>query len=111
MKKFKDLLKEQPTNSGGFPQAYSQAAADDGPVAGFDKRLFPEPIDDLDQGYQTPGESGLAKWRFANVYPVMHLNMDQIDSMVQASKEFIGVMEKNTEDVVKQNYKQFINKK
>ena len=41
MKKFKDLLKEQPTNSGGFPQAYSQAAADDGPVAGFDKRLFP----------------------------------------------------------------------
>ena len=36
MKKFEDFLKEQPTNSGGFPQAYSQAAADDGPVAGFD---------------------------------------------------------------------------
>ncbi len=112
MKKFKNFLKEQPTNNTNSTSTVPGFSADaETPVAGIDKRLFPEPIDDLDQGYQTPGESGLAKWRFANVYPVMHLNMDQIDSMVQASKEFIGVMEKNTEDVVKQNYKQFINKK
>ena len=76
MKSFKDLLKEQPPNSGGFPQAYSNAAIKGGPVAGFDPKLFQGPVDDdlLDQGYQTPGESVLAKWRFSNVYPVVVSN-------------------------------------
>ena len=60
MKSFKQFLKEQPTMSGGNPQAYSQAADASGPVAGFDKRLFPANIDDLDQGYQTPAEPGQA---------------------------------------------------
>ncbi len=34
------LLSEQPTNSGGHPQAYSNAAAAGGPVAGFDPVLI-----------------------------------------------------------------------
>ena len=113
MKKFKDFLKEQPTNSGGFPQAYSQAAADDGPVAGFDKRLFPEPIDDLDQGYQTPGESGLAKWRFSNVYPVMKVTLDNnfgdgpsIDAMVDASKEYTDIIGQNAVRSMKKRFSQ-----
>ena len=115
MKKFKDLLKEQPTNSGGFPQAYSQAAADDGPVAGFDKRLFPEPIDDLDQGYQTPGESGLAKWRFSNVYPVMKVTLDNnfgdgpsIDAMVDASKEYTDIIGQNAVRSMKKQFSRFM---
>ena len=48
MKKFKDFLKEQPTNSGGFPQAYSNAAIKGGPVAGFDKKLFHQTGQDLE---------------------------------------------------------------
>ena len=115
MKKFKDLLKEQPTNSGGFPQAYSQAAADDGPVAGFDKRLFPEPIDDLDQGYQTPGETGQAKWRFSNVYPVMKVTLDNnfgdgpsIDAMVDASKEYTDIIGQRAVNSMKKQFSRFM---
>ena len=49
MKNFKKFLEEQPTNSGGNPQAYSNAAAAEGPVAGFDRRLFPTDDDLLSQ--------------------------------------------------------------
>ena len=117
MKKFKDLLKEQPTNSGGFPQAYSTAAADAGPVAGFDPKLFQDPVDDdlLDQGYQTPGESGLAKWRFSNVYPVMKVTLDNnfgdgpsIDAMVDASKEYTDIIGQNAVRSMKKRFSQFM---
>ena len=54
MKKFKEFLKEQPTNSVGNGGYTGSGGAN---VAGYDKRLFPTDIDDLDQGYQTPGES------------------------------------------------------
>ena len=110
MKKFKDFLKEQPTNhvgNGGF----TNAANPDGPVAGFDKKLFPGDEDLLSQDFQTPGESGLAEYEFAPIYPVMHLSLADIDAMVKASNEFTQIMNRHTEDVVKQNYKQFINKK
>ena len=115
MKKFKEFLKEQPTNSGGFPQAYSQAAADDGPVAGFDKRLFPEPIDDLDQGYQTAAETGLAKWRFSNVYPVMKVTLDNnfgdgpsIDAMVDASREYTDIIGQRAVNSMKKQFSRFM---
>ena len=42
-------------------------------ISNYDKFLFPIDDDDLSQDYQTPGESGLAKWRFSNVYPVQKL--------------------------------------
>ena len=110
------FLKEvAPTNSGGDPQAYSNAAAADGPVAGFDKKLFPSDIDLLDQGYQTAGETGLSKWRFSNVYPVMKVTLDDndgegpsIDAMVHASKEFVTLMDKNTQDYVKKRFSSFM---
>ena len=117
MKTFKDLLKEQPTNSGGFPQAYSNAAIKGGPVAGFDPKLFQDPVDDdlLDQGYQTPGESGLAKWRFSNVYPVMKVTLDNnfgdgpsIDAMVDASKEYTDIIGQNAVRSMKKRFSQFM---
>ena len=46
------LRETAPTNSGGNPQAFSQAANDAGPVAGFDKKLFPSDMDLSDQGFQ-----------------------------------------------------------
>ena len=63
MKKFKEYLKEAaPTNSGGNPQAYSNAADVEGPVAGLDLLLFPQDDELLSQDYQTPAEVGLNKW-------------------------------------------------
>ena len=111
MKKFGDFLKEQPTNHGGNPQAYSNAAASAGPVAGVDLKLFKGDNDLLSQDYQTPGESGLAKWRFANIYPVMRLSLENIEKMVDASNEYIEIVNGRTEDAVKKNFTDFINKK
>ena len=45
MKTFKEYLQEQPTNRTGNA------------IATFDPFLFPQNMDLLDQGYQTPGES------------------------------------------------------
>ena len=79
MKKFKDLLKEAaPTNSTGAS------------IANPEVMLFPPGEDDLSQDYQTPGESGQAKWRFSNVWPVIKLTMKGIDNMVDASKEYFN---------------------
>jgi len=75
-------LKEAPTNNIGS-----------GDIGTYDKFLFPVPDDLLSQDYQTPGESGEAKWRFSNVYPVQKLSLSDIDNMVDASKEFTNVMD------------------
>ena len=91
-------LKEQPENSTGStagtnPTAgFSQNSNAAGPVAGIDKRLFPAAIDDLSQDYQSPGQTGLAVWRFSNVYPVQKLGDGGVDSMVDASKEYVNKM-------------------
>ena len=72
-------LKEQPTNStgsNGSTAGFSADASASGPTAGYDKRLFPAAIDDLSQDYQSPGQSGLAKWRFSNVWPVEKVTED-----------------------------------
>ena len=67
-------------------------------VANYDKFLFPVDDDLITQDYQTPAELGLAKDEFLGVYPVMKLQLDKssdgpsIDSMVDASKEYVNLM-------------------
>ena len=115
MKSFKEFIKEEtPTNSVGTG-GYTSTATSGGPVAGFDKFFFPDVNDDLlDQGYQTPGESGLAKWRFSNVYRVMKLKLDKssdgpsIDDMVDASKEFVNIEAERTEQRIRKTFHQFM---
>ena len=64
-----------------------------GNIASRDIMLFPPAEDTLDQDYQTPGQSGLAKWRFSNVYPVQKLSLSDIDNMTDASKKYTNVMD------------------
>jgi len=85
-------LRESPTMSvgnGGFDSSASD------PVAGFD---VPLPLPELDQDYQTPGESGLAKWRFSGVYPVAKLGEKGIDDMVDASNEYVKLRNEQTQE-------------
>tara|TARA_A100001515_G_scaffold131037_1_gene118568 strand:+ start:97 stop:621 length:525 start_codon:yes stop_codon:yes gene_type:complete len=86
IKKIRDIREAAPTNSSGA-NGFSNAAGT-GPVAGYDKRLFGVTDDLLSQDYQTPDESGLAMYRFSNVYPVEKLSEKDIDGMVNASKEY-----------------------
>ena len=116
MKNFKKFLEEQPTNSGGNPQAYSNAAAAEGPVAGFDRRLFPTDDDLLSQDFQTPAETGLRKWQLGSgVYPVMKVSLKSnegdgpsIDSMVDASKEFVNMQDEKTMKRIRKNLSSFM---
>ena len=104
MKTFKDFLKEAQMTTG-----FTSSDAASGPVAGFDPFFFPVAADDLlSQDYQTPGQSGLAKSRFSNVYPVERLTMANIDAMVKASTEYSDLMYKNTEDVMRKNFSKFM---
>ena len=77
-------------------------------ISNYDKFLFPIDDDDLSQDYQTPGESGLAKWRFSNVYPVQKLTDQDINNMVDASKEFVKMQDENTEKRVRKNFSSFM---
>ena len=85
--KVNNLREAAPTNSTGAS------------IARFDRFLFPVDDDLLTQDYQTPAELGLAKDEFLGVYPVMKLQLDKssdgpsIDSMVDASKEFVNRMD------------------
>ena len=103
MKSFSSFLKESPTNSVGA-NGYTNAAAAGGPVAGFDKKVWNYA---LSQDYQTPGESGLAKWRFSNIYPVERLTLDGIDKMVQASKQFVDIQDDRNAQRVRKNFSSF----
>ena len=87
MKKIKDIREAAPTNSSGA-NGFTNDANPAGPVAGYDKRLFGVTDDLLSQDYQPPDESGLAMYRFSNVYPVEKLSEKDIDGMVNASKEY-----------------------
>ena len=86
IKKIRDIREAAPTNSSGA-NGFTNAAGT-GPVAGYDKRLFGVTDDLLSQDYQTPDESGLAIYRFSNVYPVEKLSEKDIDNMVSVSKEY-----------------------
>ncbi len=91
IKKIRDIREAAPTNSSGA-NGFTNAAGS-GPVAGYDKRLFSVTDDLLSQDYQTPDESGLAIYRFSNVYPVEKLSEKDIDNMVSASKEYNELMD------------------
>ena len=108
MKTLKQFLKETPTNgvgNGGYTSTGGQT------VAGYDTKLFSN--DDLTQDYQTPGESGQAKWRFSDVYPVLKLSLSSnqgdgpsIDDMVAASKMFVNRMD-NPQERMKKTFEEF----
>ena len=86
-------LKESPTMSVG-DGGYTNSATASGPVSGYD---IPLPLPDLSQDYQTPGESGLAKYRFSNVYPVEKVTEKNIDNMVDASNEYLQLADKENQ--------------
>ena len=96
IKTLRNLNEGVPTNSTGSS------------IDTYDKFLFPIDDDDLSQDYQTPGQSGMAKWRFSNVYPVQKLTDQDIDNMVDASKEFVNMQDENTEQRVKKNFSSFM---
>ena len=112
MKSFKLFIQEAtptvhanlPGAQGGFSSTGTNALGN----AGYDKRLFKDPfIDLLSQDYQTQGESGLAKWRFASIWPVSHLTMAGIDDMVNASNKYVDIMDRNTEQRIRSNLSKF----
>ena len=125
MKPFKEFLNEaeptmsanvagEPTGNPPTNSGFGANATASGPVAGFDKFFFPNINDDLlAQGYQTPAEPGLNKWRFSNIYPVMKLELDKasegpsIDQMVDASKEFVNIEAERTARAMRRTYQQF----
>ena len=86
IKKIRDIREDVPANSTGANGFTNDA--NPSPVAGYDKRLFGVNDDLTSQDYQTPDESGLAMYRFSNVYPVEKLSEKDIDNMVSASKEY-----------------------
>ena len=96
IKTLRNLNEGVPTNSTGSS------------ISTYDKFLFPIDDDDLSQDYQTPGQSGMAKWRFSNVYPVQKLTDQDIDNMVDASKEFVKMQDENTEKRVRKNFSSFM---
>ena len=86
-------LKESPTMSVG-DGGFTNSATASGRVSGYD---VPLPLPDLSQDYQTPGESGLAKYRFSNVYPVEKVTEKNIDNMVDASNEYLQLADKENQ--------------
>ena len=86
IKKIRNIKEAAPTNSSGA-NGFTNAAGT-GPLAGYDKRLFGVTDDLLSQDYQTAGESGLARYRFSDVYPVEKVTELDVDDMVDASREY-----------------------
>ena len=105
--KIKQIRESVPTNSVGL-NGLTNDGSSAGPLAGFNKLLFPPSIDLLSQDYQTPGQSGLAKWRFANVYPVQKVTEKDVDDMVDASKEYINKVD-DVNDSNRDNMKSRLN--
>jgi len=85
-------LKESPTVSVG-DGGYTNSATATGPVSGYD---VPLPLPTLDQDYQTPGQSGLSKYRFSNVYPAQDVTNQGVDNMVDASSEYLKLADEGT---------------
>ena len=91
-------LKESPTMSVG-DGGYTNSATATGPVSGYDAPL---PLPTLDQDYQTPGESGLSRYRFSNVYPAQQVTDQGVDDMVDASSEYLKLADEGTQRQVEQ---------
>ena len=105
MKSFKEFIREAaPTNS-----------VTNGGVAEYTPYLFKnEDDDDLTQDYQTPAETGEARYRFADIYPVLKLSLSSsdgdgpsIDAMVHASKEYTQLMDNETIKRIRTNFDRF----
>ena len=95
----RNLKEDLPANNTGSQGAIAGfSAASTGPVAGTSPKLFSRNDSLLDQDYQTPGQSGDAEWRFSNVYPVQRLTDADVDSMVDASKEYINKVDNNNDN-------------
>ena len=92
IKKIRDIKEAAPTNSSGV-NGFTNDANPAGPVAGYDKRLFGVTNNLLSQDYQTPGESGLARYRFSDVYPVEKVSEINVDDMVDASREYDKIVD------------------
>ena len=102
---FKQYLEEStPTvhaNAAGTEDGFTSDANAAGPVAGFDKKLFPGDEDLLDQGFQAPGETGQDRYnRFFGVIPVQRMTLDtkldgesSIDDMVAASDKYVNMID------------------
>ena len=91
---FKDLMRQRRDKKKGLKEAVPTNATGSN-VDNYDPFLFPKYEDELSQDYQTPGQSGQAKWRFSNVYPVQRLTLSGVDSMVDASKEYVGIQDES----------------
>ena len=91
---FKDLIRQRKEKQKGLKEAVPTNATGSN-IDNYDPFLFPKYEDELSQDYQTPGQSGQAKWRFSNVYPVQRLTLSGVDSMVDASKEYVGIQDES----------------
>ncbi len=96
MKKFGEFIKETPTNSSG-DGGFSGSASS--PVAGYDKTLWSYMVTNA---YQSPMD---LSYRWSNIFPVKKLSLEDIDDMVDASKEFVNYMNRST--LTKKTYKEF----
>ena len=111
MKPFNQYLSEAvPTNNTGSIGANAGLSGLNpySAIQGYDKRLFPLGDDILDQDYQTPGQSGQAMWRYSNVYPVQKLTDQDVDNMVDASKEYVNMQDDNIKKRTKKTFSQFM---
>ena len=111
MKPFNQYLSEAvPTNNTGSIGANAGLSGLNpySAIQGYDKRLFPLGDDILDQDYQTPGQSGQAMWRYSNVYPVQKLTDQDVDNMVDASKEYVNMQDENIKKRVKKTFSSFM---
>ena len=102
MKKFGQFIKETPTintdpNETGNT-GFSGSATN--PVAGFDKTLWSYLVTNA---YQDPMD---LSYRWSNIFPVKKLSLEDIDNMVNASKEFINRMNKST--LTKRTFREFV---
>ena len=94
----RDLKEDVPTNntgSNGSTAGFSIKSAAEGPVAGKTPKLFPDKDSNLDQDYQTP--YGL-NYRLSNVFPTAKLTETDVDDMVDASKEYMNLSDKSSND-------------
>jgi len=88
-----------------------------GPTAGYDKRLFKNPNDDLlSQDFQTADETGQNRYNtFASVYPVMKVSLSNsqgdgpsINQMVDASNQYVNKIDESNYNRVRKNFNQFM---
>ncbi len=102
MKKFGQFIKETPTintdPSDTGNTGFSGNATN--PVAGFDKTLWSYLVTNA---YQDPMD---LSYRWSNIFPVKKLSLEDIDNMVNASKEFINRMNKST--LTKRTFREFV---